>query len=533
MELQTENNLRLILDATPFPIAIVDLQDNIINYWSKSAITLFGHTASTTPEWYKMAYPDPDYRQDVINRWKPFLEKSRQSTQPVNTGEYRVTCRDGSVRICELYIQFLADQLVVTFNDITERKQSEILLQEKSEAIQMQNEEFLQINEEITQTNDELLRAKEQAEESEIRLRLAQTASKSGAWDWDIANNTFFWSDEFLEIFGMPKDTVAGFEAWTKALHPEDVESASQRIQESIDNKTELINDYRIIYPDGEIRWVRSYGTTYYEKDQPLRMIGLCIDITSQKSAELELIRARDRAEESDKLKTAFLANMSHEIRTPMNGILGFTELLKDPDLKGEEQDKYIKVIETSGARLLNIINDIISISKIESGQMEISISETHINDLLEFHYAFFKPEAEKKGLLLNVKKTLAAKDSTVKTDKEKVYAVLTNLIKNALKFTLMGSIEFGCDLVETNNYPSLLNFFVKDTGMGIPEEQKDIIFERFSKGADSLNKNQQGAGLGLSISKGYVELLGGQIWMESTPGKGSAFYFTIPVIVE
>ena len=122
---KSETRLRAVLDATPFPIAIVDVQDNNISYWSRSALTLFGHTAPTATEWYEIAYPDPDYRRDVVERWKPFLEKARASGMPVNTGEYRVTCRDGSVRICELYATFLEDNLIVTFNDISERKQAE------------------------------------------------------------------------------------------------------------------------------------------------------------------------------------------------------------------------------------------------------------------------------------------------------------------------------------------------------------------------------------------------------------------------
>ena len=238
----------------------------------------------------------------------------------------------------------------------------------------------------------------------------------------------------------------------------------------------------------------------------------------------VQLLKAKEIAEESDRLKSAFLANMSHEIRTPMNGILGFAELLKEPDLSGDEQQEYISIIQKSGARMLNIINDIVSISKVESGQMEVSISATDINDLLEHIHNFFKPEAEQHGLQLFFKKVLHPNAAIVKTDKEKIYAILTNLVKNALKFTKKGSIELGCQMKD--NY---FEFFVRDTGIGISKEQQQFIFERFRQGSESLSRNYEGAGLGLSISKAYVEMLGGCIQVESEPGKGSTFYFTIP----
>ncbi|MCX6160468.1 MAG: ATP-binding protein, partial [Ignavibacteriae bacterium] len=247
-------------------------------------------------------------------------------------------------------------------------------------------------------------------------------------------------------------------------------------------------------------------------------------DITGQKQAENELIIAKEHAEESDRLKSAFLANMSHEIRTPMNGILGFADLLKEPNLTGEEQKKYIGIIEKSGVRMLNIINDIIDISKIESGQMEVSISEIDINEKIEYIYTFFKPEAEGKGIQINFKNTLPSKESVIKTDREKIYSILTNLIKNAIKYTNEGSIEFGYTL--KRNY---IEFYVKDTGIGIPKDRQEAIFERFIQADISDIRALQGAGLGLAIAKAYTEMLGGKIWVESEEGKGSIFYFTIP----
>lgn len=251
-------------------------------------------------------------------------------------------------------------------------------------------------------------------------------------------------------------------------------------------------------------------------------------DITERTQAEHELIKAKEKAEESDRLKSAFLANMSHEIRTPMNGILGFTELLKEPHLTGKERHNYITIIEKSGTRMLNIINDIINISKIESGQMEISVSTTNVSKQIEYIYTFFKPETKQKNLLFTCKNALDNDEAIIKTDSEKVYAILTNLVKNAIKFTQTGSIEFGYD-----KSGETLTFFVKDTGIGISQKQKEFIFERFRSGSESLIRNYEGAGLGLSISKAYAEILGGKLWFESEVGKGSTFYFSLPGLIE
>lgn len=237
-----------------------------------------------------------------------------------------------------------------------------------------------------------------------------------------------------------------------------------------------------------------------------------------------ELIQAKEHAEESDKLKSAFLANMSHEIRTPMNGILGFSELLKEPGLTGDQQQKYIRIIEKSGARMLNIINDIVDISKIEAGLMIVNNKNSNINEIVKFIYIFFKPQVEEKGMKFLFKKTLPIKDVSIRTDSEKVYSILTNLVKNAIKYSKQGTIEIGY-----TKKGETLEFFVKDTGIGIPKDRQSAIFERFIQ-ADITDKMAlQGAGLGLSISKAYVEMLGGRIWVESEEGIGSTFYFSLP----
>jgi signal transduction histidine kinase len=250
----------------------------------------------------------------------------------------------------------------------------------------------------------------------------------------------------------------------------------------------------------------------------------------NQKTRELKI--AKEHAEESDRLKSAFLANMSHEIRTPMNGILGFSELLKEPNLTGEAQQEYIEIIGKSGKRMLGIINDIVDISKIEAGLMTVELAESDINKQIEYVYTFFKPEIEAKGLKFSVKNSLSSKEATLITDREKLYAILTNLVKNAIKYTEKGTIEFGYNQVETHGRASL-QFYIKDTGIGIPKTRHQAIFERFIQADYGYKRAFEGAGLGLAITKSYVEMLGGRIWVDSAEGTGSIFYFTLPYNVQ
>ncbi|MEI6137716.1 MAG: response regulator [Mariniphaga sp.] len=284
---------------------------------------------------------------------------------------------------------------------------------------------------------------------------------------------------------------------------------------------------------NGELYWESaSIAPLFSENGEITNFLGIKTDITESKKLTLELIKSKEHAEESDRLKSAFLANMSHEIRTPMNGILGFAELLKEPGLTGEEQQEYIRIIQKSGARMLNIINEIVDISKIEAGVVKLNLTETNINEQTEYIYTFFKPEVEGKGLKLQLKNTLPRKEAIIETDGEKLYAIFMNLVKNAIKYTVNGSIEIGYDVIVETQCIASLQFFVKDTGMGIPKDRQSAIFERFVQADIEDKKAQQGAGLGLTITKSYVEMLGGRIWVESEEGSGSTFYFTLPYTV-
>lgn len=237
------------------------------------------------------------------------------------------------------------------------------------------------------------------------------------------------------------------------------------------------------------------------------------------------LKKAKEKAEESDKLKSAFLANMSHEIRTPMNGIIGFTELLRDDDTTKEEKNEYIDLIKSSGERLVSIINDLIDISKIESGQMDVNKIRFDINDTIDDLYKFFVLQTNHKNINFKTHKEISDKSFIINSDKTKINQILINLIKNAIKFTNEGEIHFGYSINNNN-----IEFFVKDTGIGISNNDLQKIFKRFSQVHTELHSGYDGAGLGLSISKSFIELLGGQITVESELDKGSKFTFYIPL---
>jgi len=376
---------------------------------------------------------------------------------------------------------------------------------------------------------DDLIIAKEKAEESEDIFDQFMKHSPIYVFFKDDKIRPVRLSHNYEKMLGLPMNELLGKNMFE--LFP------SELAKNMVEDDLRILSENQVFEVEEEFN--DKYYTTIkfpiHMNGKPRFLAGFTLDISERKQSELmlkekneQLIKAIEKAKESDRLKTAFLANMSHEIRTPMNGILGFTELLKTPDLSGIEQQEFIYLIRKSGERMLNIINNIIDISKIESGQMEVSFSTTDINEQIQYLYSFFKTETDQKGLKIFTSVTLPSALAKINTDKEKVYAILTNLVKNAVKFTPVGSIRFGYELKNDT-----LEFFVQDTGVGISQEQQEFIFERFRQGNESLARKHEGAGLGLSITKAYVEMLGGKIWVESESGKGSAFYFTIPYLVE
>ena len=326
-------------------------------------------------------------------------------------------------------------------------------------------------------------------------------------------------NEAFCEMIGMKRSDLLGMHISELPFDKENLKATPfdfKALAEGLTVKNERI----LIRPDGQRVVVEMH--TKMMSDGSYQSIYR--DITRRKQAEAELIQAKEKAEESDRLKSAFLANMSHEIRTPMNGILGFAHLLREPGLSDKDQKDFIRIIEKSGTRMLNIINDIVEISRIESGQMEVRLTNIRVSEHTSYIHSFFKPEAEARGLKLILKCSPATANPVVKTDGEKIDAILINLVKNAIKFTETGSIEFGYKLKKKS-----IRFYVKDTGRGIPASKQQAVFERFVQANTSHSQSYDGAGLGLAISKAYVEMLGGNIRLESEEGKGSLFSFIIP----
>ncbi|MFA9392585.1 MAG: ATP-binding protein [Prolixibacteraceae bacterium] len=375
----------------------------------------------------------------------------------------------------------------------------------------------------VEQRTKELLSAMERVEVSNANVTAIIEGAGNSIWAFDQNSNILYinhiFKKEFYQSFGVHLETgvniINSLPEVLKPLWRSRYDRVLAKEQFTIEDVVETLIG---------TRYIQVVFNPIVKKGEVVG--GSCFgnDITSRKLSEIELMKAKENAEKSERLQSAFLANMSHEIRTPMNGILGFSSLLQEPNLSGKERKQYINIIEKSGRRMLNVINDIVDISKIEAGLMKLDKKASNINVQMEYIYTFFKPEAKGKNLQLTLKNSLPNEEAIIITDKEKFYAILTNLVKNALKYTSDGSIEFGYQRKDDQ-----LEFYVKDTGIGIPIDRQHAIFERFIQ-ADIANKMaHQGAGLGLSISKAFVLMLGGEIWLESKEGFGSTFYFTLP----
>ncbi|MBW6535497.1 MAG: PAS domain-containing sensor histidine kinase [Mariniphaga sp.] len=493
----SELRYRRLFESAKDGILILDAETGKIDDVNPFLMDLLGYSKN---EFIEKSIWEIGAFQDIYENKEKFLEL--QQKEYVRYDDLPLVTLDGR----EIHVEFVSNVYLANHSkviqcnirDITERKRSENELKKSEEKFKLVFENVFDGISIYTDDPDPLKRIL-----VECNDRYAAMAGRS--------------RDELLRI------------GRTMKLQISLDDKANENRLNSIIGGKEYYGSYSWIRPDGKENVVEYVGMPVKWHGESYT-IGIDRDITERKHAEKELFDAKEKAEENDRLKSAFLANMSHEIRTPMNGIIGFTGLLKNHGLSGVDQQEYIKIIEKSGARMLNIINDIISISKIESHQVEIKSSDTNINEQVEYIYRFFKVKAEQKKLHFAFKNGLPNEDSVIRTDREKVSSVLTNLVKNAIKFTQTGFIELG--YLKKDGF---LEFYIKDSGSGIPEKQKEIIFERFRQGSEALNRNYEGAGLGLSISKAYVKMLGGKIWMKNNAERdinasGTTFFFTIPL---
>ncbi len=343
----------------------------------------------------------------------------------------------------------------------------------------------------------------------------------------------------FLKVNGFKLNEVLGLSL--PKIFSKHIVHNKEAIDKALEEHLMFKGQVKITRENGDEYWDHMVATPIFNDDNTFEGFTIVADtITKQKELEENLKKSLDelqtvndqlenskqKAEESDKLKTAFLANLSHEIRTPMNGILGFAELLKDQDLSQQEIGYYVNIIEQSGKRMLNIINDLVNISKIEANQIVIDNQNTNINEVLDEVCDFFLPQATQKGITLSCEKHPKLIEREILIDKIKLQQILSNLVNNALKFTKEGYIHLQITFEN-----SFIIFIIKDTGTGIPPGKEDIIFERFRQADESHLKETEGSGLGLSIAKSFIEKMGGEIWVKSEYGKGSEFFVKLPYV--
>ena len=367
----------------------------------------------------------------------------------------------------------------------------------------------------------------EEIKESEEKYRSITENSYNLIALFDLKGAYEYCNQSYKDILGYNPDDLIGKKCFD-LVHPDEVENVIKLFTEGLKNGVKIGSiQIRIKCFDGSYKLLNHRAKAIdNEKNETEKILLVAEDITLQNKAENDLVIAKERAVESDRLKTAFLQNMSHEIRTPLNGILGFAELIQNDYLDKKDLRKYSSVIRSSGKRLLELINNIIDVSRIETGNLTVYTTDISINALFKDLINQFALKARDRGVELNMIKSFNHDDVLLVSDNLKLRQILSNLVNNALKFTNKGIVEIGYELKNDE-----ILFIVKDTGVGVAAEQKERIFERFYQPDMSMSRGFEGAGLGLSICKGLVELLNGRIWLESVQGIGTTFYFTIPFI--
>jgi PAS domain S-box-containing protein len=371
-------------------------------------------------------------------------------------------------------------------------------------------------------------RAQEALRASDERFRLVAKATSDAVWDWNLTTGGVWWSDGVRTLFGYePDDAPSTGELWLDQVHPDDRARVESYVRAAIDDGARTLSvEYRFRRADGAYAPVVDRGFIVRdEQGRPVRMVGSMMDVAERVRAEQAMTEARDAALESARLKSQFLANMSHEIRTPMNGVIGMTDIVLGTELSSEQRE-HLGMVKSSADSLLAIINDILDFSKIEAGKLELDAAPFDLRQTVGDTLSVLAVRAHERGLELAYR-VPAAVPQGVLGDAGRLQQVLTNLVGNAIKFTERGEITVRVAVDEVRDGRAVLRFAVADTGVGIAPEKRRMIFDAFTQEDSSTTRRYGGTGLGLAISSQLVSLMGGRIWVESEPGRGSTFSFT------
>jgi len=390
------------------------------------------------------------------------------------------------------------------------------------------NDELSSLARAINRMLEALESSQQQRRESEERFQIVGRATNDAVWDWNLVTNCAWWNERTQSLFGYSKEEMGtDINWWHDHIDSKDRERVFSGIHAVIDGGGEQWSDeYLYRRADGSYTHVHDRGYIIHdEMGKPVRMIGAMMDITERKRAEEMLRQAKEGAEAANRAKSEFLANMSHEIRTPMNGVLGMTDLLMGTPLDPEQRE-YAGMVKTSAESLLTIINDILDFSKIEAGKLEMESIEFKLRASIEPTLKTLAPRAHQKGLELNC---VIEQDvpENLTGDPGRLRQVLINLLGNSLKFTQRGEVNLRVQRESVEMESIRLHFRLEDTGIGIPAEKQAHIFDAFTQVDGSTARRFGGTGLGLTICRQLVEMMGGRIWVESAPGKGTTFHFT------
>jgi signal transduction histidine kinase/DNA-binding response OmpR family regulator/HAMP domain-containing protein len=382
---------------------------------------------------------------------------------------------------------------------------------------------------------------------SEERLQIASSAAAIGIWDWNIVTGQMVWDEQMYRLHGMEGEKLDNpFQTWRSMVHPDDAIPTEMLLQQALNGAAEFDIEYRLIWPDGSVHHLKADGMTFRDgQGHAMRMVGVNYDVTASRTAEQELVRHRVHLEElvaertnalsvavrqaqaANRAKSTFLANMSHELRTPLNSVIGFSRLMADSKNMLPEEKRNLAIIHRSGQHLLTLINDILELSKIEAGRAVLQTEVVHVNDMLQEVMDMVSMRAVQTGVELVL--DCLGLPVSARVDGTKLRQVLLNLMSNAVKFTAQGKVTLKVRGMSRNGHCELA-FAVIDDGPGIAEEDQLRIFEPFIQAEGPGAK--EGTGLGLTISREFVQLMGGTLALHSTPGHGSTFYFTVAVQV-